>query len=289
MGRRLTAQALSRRKTERRYPILLTLLAQSAVDVLDEVLLLFDQALSARESAAKAKLTEALAERARGGEDRQALLDDSLAVVLDPAIGDEQVGALLREGVGLDRMRAAWAARRERLPRDHGHLAMLHASMNYLRQFAPDVLTAVRFAGGPGTEQLLAAVEILTELYATRARKVPDGAPDDFVPAKWRGYLDAAQAADDTLAFRHYWELCVLTGLRDGLRCGDCRGRAATPTRPRSCSRPRSGSRSGSSSVTWSANRRPRRMPSPRPMMSCTPRWRTWKGCSRRASPARCG
>jgi hypothetical protein len=31
------------------------------------------------------------------------------------------------------RMRAAWAARQERLPRDHGHLAMLDASMGYLR------------------------------------------------------------------------------------------------------------------------------------------------------------
>ncbi len=39
VGRRLTGQALQRREPERRYPILLTLLAHSAVDVLDEVLL----------------------------------------------------------------------------------------------------------------------------------------------------------------------------------------------------------------------------------------------------------
>jgi Domain of unknown function (DUF4158) len=48
VGRRLTAQALQRREGVRRYPILLTLVAQSAVDVLDEALLLFDQALSGR-------------------------------------------------------------------------------------------------------------------------------------------------------------------------------------------------------------------------------------------------
>jgi hypothetical protein len=65
----------------------MTLLAQSAVDVLDEVLLLFDQALSARESAARERLTEVLAERARRGEDRQVLLDDILKVVLDPESG----------------------------------------------------------------------------------------------------------------------------------------------------------------------------------------------------------
>ena len=41
VGRRSMAQALSRREEQRRYPILLTLVAQSAVDVLDESLLLF--------------------------------------------------------------------------------------------------------------------------------------------------------------------------------------------------------------------------------------------------------
>lgn len=44
MGRRLTSQALERRDPQRRYPILLTVLAQSATDVLDEVIALFDQA-----------------------------------------------------------------------------------------------------------------------------------------------------------------------------------------------------------------------------------------------------
>ena len=221
VGRRLTGQALSRRDDDRRYPILLTLVAQSAVDVLDETLLMFDQALSGRESAARAKMTQALADRGRDGEDRQALLDEILTIVLDLEVGDEQIGARLRERVGMDRMRAAWVARQARLPRDHGHLAMLDASIGYLRQFAPHVLGAVRFAGGVGTSELLAAVGILAELYATGARKVPEDAPAGFVPARWAGYLATARADGQVTAYRHYWELCVLLALRDGLRSGD--------------------------------------------------------------------
>jgi hypothetical protein len=105
LGRRLTAQNLARRDDDRRYPILVTLAAQSAVDVLDEVLLLFDQALSGREAAARERLTEVLAERARTGEDRQALLDDILVIVLDPDVADDQVGGRLRQDVGRERMR----------------------------------------------------------------------------------------------------------------------------------------------------------------------------------------
>ncbi|MGH3191727.1 MAG: hypothetical protein ACRDOL_31665 [Streptosporangiaceae bacterium] len=141
--------------------------------------------------------------------------------MLDPDVGDDQVGGRLRGDIGHERMRAAWEARRERLPRDHGHLAMMDASMACLRQFVPDVLAAVRFAGGPVMDELLQAVSILAGLYATKARKVPDGAPDGFVPARWAGYLEKAARDGDVTACQHYWELCVLMALRDGLRSGD--------------------------------------------------------------------
>ncbi|MGH3863715.1 DUF4158 domain-containing protein, partial [Actinokineospora sp.] len=218
VGRRLTAQALERRGPQRRYPILLTLLAQSATDVLDEVVGLFDQAISAREGKAERKMREALAERGKAGEDRQALLDDLLAIIADPQISDEQIGGLIRgERIGWPRLRSAVAQAAPRLPRDHGHLAALDGSYGYLRQFTPQVLAAVRFAGGTAATGLLEAVEILRELNATGARRVPDG----FVPTRWRGYLDTARKSGSTNAYRHYWELCTLLGLRDGLRTGD--------------------------------------------------------------------
>lgn len=222
VGRRLTAQALERRDPQRRYPILLTLLAQSATDVLDEVVQLFDQAISARESKAERKMREMLAERGKAGEDRQALLDDLLAIIADPQISDEQIGGLIRgERIGWPRLRSAVAQAAPRLPRDHGHLAALDGSYGYLRQFTPQVLAAVRFAGGTAAIGLLEAVEILRELNATGARRVPDDAPDGFVPTRWRGYLETAAKSGNTSAYRHYWELCTLLALRDGLRSGD--------------------------------------------------------------------
>ena len=121
-------------------------------------------------------------------------------------IPDAEVGALVRGQIGMERMRAALAARRERLPRDHGHLAMLHESMSYVRQFAPHVLAAVRFAGGPGTEELWPRSGCWGELYATGTRKVPAEAPTGFVPIRWSGYLRTAAEAGDVTAYRHYWE-----------------------------------------------------------------------------------
>lgn len=222
MGRRLTGQALERRDPHRRYPILLTLLAQSGTDVLDEVVQLFDQAISAKFGAAERRMQQELAERGKSGEDRQALLDDLLKIATDLQIPDEEIGGLIRgDAIGWERLRAALAQARPRLPRDHGHLAALDSSYNYLRQFTPAVLSAVRFAGGTAATELLVAVDMLRELNATGRRKVFDEAPTGFVPTKWRGYLDEARRSGSVTAYRHYWELCVLLGLRDGLRSGD--------------------------------------------------------------------
>ena len=221
-GRRMTAQALARREPHRRYPILLALVAQSAAEVLDEVVQLSGQAVSARESKAARKMRDALAERGRAGEDRQVLLDSVLAVAADPAIPDEQVGGLIRgEAIGWERLRAAHAAALPPLPRDYGHLAALEGSYGYLRQFTPQVIEAVRFAGGTAAGELLKTVEVLRELNASGARTVPGDVPAGFVPARWRGYLEAAARAANVTAYRHYWELCVLLALRDGLRSGD--------------------------------------------------------------------
>lgn len=68
---------------------------------------------------------------------------------------------------------------------------------------------------------LVAAVDTLRELYARGGRKVPEGPPTEFVPTRWRGCLDQAAKAGNTTAYRHYWELCTLLGLRDALRSRD--------------------------------------------------------------------
>lgn len=124
----------------------------------------------------------------------------------------------------MERLRAAIVQAKPRLPRDHGHLAALDSSYSYLRKFTPAVLSAVRFAGGTASTELLIAVDMLREPNATGRRKVSDDAPTGFVPAKWRGYLDKARKTGNTVAYRHSWELCVLLALRDGLRCGDVFG-----------------------------------------------------------------
>lgn len=77
----------------------------------------------------------------------------------------------------------------------------------------------------PSVTALLTAVEVLRGLNAAARTAVPDeattAAATVFVPARWRGYLDAARGQGRGAAYRHYWELSVLYGVQAGLRSGD--------------------------------------------------------------------
>ncbi|MGW4386546.1 hypothetical protein [Streptomyces sp. NPDC004685] len=76
--------------------ILLMVLSQSAAAVLDEVISLFDQAVSVRKSRARMKMRDEPAARATAGQGRQVLLDEILPVLVDSGIEEEMVGGLPR-------------------------------------------------------------------------------------------------------------------------------------------------------------------------------------------------
>jgi len=228
IGHRSTNQALQRADVDRRHPVLLAMLAETYVEVLDELVQLLDQALAGADSRSRHELNQRLADRAKAEADRARLLDEVLDVLADPAIPDEQAGRLVRERVGMARLIGARRPAEQREPRDHGHFDLLAARYKYLRTFTPAVIAALPLAGNRSSAEvaaLLDAAEVLRELNASGRTAVPDTAATPaatvFVPARWRGYLEATRGHGKGAAYRHYWELAVLYGLQAKLRCGD--------------------------------------------------------------------
>ncbi|MGW0486301.1 hypothetical protein [Nonomuraea sp. NPDC003214] len=134
--------------------------------------------------------------------------------------------------------------------------------------------------GGTGAAELMEVVALLKRVNQSGGRKVPEGAPTAFVPARYAEYLAKARKDGDETAYRHYWELRVVLALRDGLRSGDVfvPARAATLIRPPTCTRPSSGRRGVPISAGWSASpvMPPRR--SNRVRTNCSPHWPTGAG-----------
>lgn len=219
VGRRSTPKALRAMAPERRHPILLATLAGAYSSIVDEVVQMFDQALAGTSSRARSHLVERQLAVVEANAERLVLLDEILAVALDPGLDDAAVGAGVR-GLGPDRLAAAVRGEDERLPRDGGHLALLEARFAHVRSFAPQVLAALSYRASVASETL-DAVELLKTMNAQGRRHVPGDAPVGFVPARWQPYLGSARAAKDENAYKHYWELCVLFALQGALRSGE--------------------------------------------------------------------
>jgi TnpA family transposase len=219
IGRRSTNQALQRMSPERRFPILLAFLAQAAEDVTDEIIDLFDRALTNSYARARRELDEFRRSIARSTNEKVVLFRAMGRVVLDPSISDADLRVAIYRQVLSEQELAAAVDDADRImrPLDDDYFDLLADRYSHLRQFAPSLLSAFNFRSSDVDQELVAAIELVHQLNVSGRRKVPEDAPVSFVPARWRTYV----IDDDGRIDRRFYELCVLWELRAALRAGD--------------------------------------------------------------------
>lgn len=219
LGRRYTNQALQRQAPGRRYPILLAFLSEAYSEITDEVVDLFDHRLQEAESKAKRDLAEFRQGAARATDEKVRLFRELGRILLDPEVPDGAVREAVYEAVGSPEKLLEAVEESEKLmrPADDNYYDFFADRYSYLRQFTPAFLEALRFRSNKKNDPLLEAVTILRSLNAEKRRRVTDSAPLGFVPGKWGPYV----VSEDGRIERRYWELCLLTVLRESLRSGD--------------------------------------------------------------------
>jgi hypothetical protein len=219
IGRRSTNQALQRMSSERRFPILMAFLAQASEDVTDEIIDLFDRALTNSYARARRELDEFRRSIARSTNEKVVLFRAMGRVVLDPSISDADLRAAIYRQVLSEEELAAAIDDADRImrPLDDDYFDLLADPYSHLRQFPPSLLSAFSFRSSDVDQELVQAIELVRRLNATGRRKVPEDAPIRFVPARWRTYV----IDDDGRIDRRFYELCVLWELRAALRAGD--------------------------------------------------------------------
>ena len=99
-------------------------------------------------------------------------------------------------------------------PADFDYLDLLDNSYEQLRKYVPDLLATMTFHAVSASQPV---VDALTLIHTLGARKqVPKTAPTRFIKARWAPYVFTEKGMN-----RHYYEMCALTELRNGLRSGD--------------------------------------------------------------------
>jgi TnpA family transposase len=220
IARRSSPKALRQTPVDRRHLLLVASVAELHTVITDEVVALFDRALNKIDNTARHGVDERNKATAAADVDRLRLLDEIIVVIRNTHLDNDTVGQQLRE-LGAERLAAAQRTPAEQLPRDGGHLELIAGRYITIRRFAPRILATLSFETSVEPSLLLDAVGILIAANESNTRTVDFDVPDDFVPTRWKPYLDNARQTADRVGFKHYWELCVLYALRDGLRSGE--------------------------------------------------------------------
>jgi hypothetical protein len=101
-------------------------------------------------------------------------------------------------------------------PADFDYFDLLDKRYSQLRKYTLKLLSAFEFKASNPALPIVEALNLIKELNNTNRRNIPDDAPVDFVKPRWSKYVFNNGKID-----RHYYEMCVLSELRDCLRSGD--------------------------------------------------------------------
>ena len=104
---------------------------------------------------------------------------------------------------------------RQRLE-ERGEIDALRARYPGLRRYFP-AFFALPFDGEPGSEAILAGLDVVRQLDAGTRTTVPPQTSTAFVPSKFQAALHQGDGTID----RRTWELGLAVAVRDGLRAGD--------------------------------------------------------------------
>lgn len=102
-------------------------------------------------------------------------------------------------------------------PLDYDYLDLLKSRFNYLRKYTPTLLNAFEFHSTKSAEPLMKALHTIRDMNDFGKRKVPEGAPLDFLSNRWQKHV----FDEDGTINRHYYEMAALTELRNCVRAGD--------------------------------------------------------------------
>ena len=101
-------------------------------------------------------------------------------------------------------------------PDDFDYLPLVSEGFTQLRRYTPALLDALELKAAPAARDLLAGVNTVRDMNQHQLRKVPNNAPTSFVRKRWERVVYTDDGLD-----RRFYELCVLSELKNALRSGD--------------------------------------------------------------------
>jgi TnpA family transposase len=214
---RTTAQHIAGYERQRRHASLVAMTLDLSALLTDQAIDLFDRLVGTMFRKAENRHARAFQADGRAINEKVRLYARVGAALIAAREGGQDPFDAIAAVIPWERFRASVAAA-EALARseEFDPYQMLGAHYAGMRRWAPAFLATFAFQSVPAAASLRRAIDTLREMNKATVLKLPKSAPTGFIRQRWARHVVPGGAVN-----RRYYELCVLSELRDRLRAGD--------------------------------------------------------------------
>lgn len=223
-GVRMTVQHIRDLSQVRRHALLAAAAIRTEASLTDAALGMFDKLMVSLGRRAENRTAEKTLKSVKETQGQLRTLVAACRALIDAREGGRDPFEALDKSIGWHKFVASVAdAETLARPDTTDPRAELLGRYATIRAFAPTLLRAFQFKGGPAVASLLRALEALRAMHASGKRTLPAKPPTGFIRRSWRRFVMPGGVID-----RKAYEICALSELRDRLRGGDVWGCPAT-------------------------------------------------------------
>ena len=216
-GGQMTPQHFQDLEAARRYATLVAVLLEAKATVIDETIDLHDRIMGALFNKAKRSHEQKFQTSGKEINEKVRLYwRIGNALVEARKKGSDPFAAIESIIPWGDFTQSVEDAQKLARPEEFDFLHEIGGSYSQIRRYAPTFLEILQLKASPAALEIFQAVELLKTLNADNTRKVPIDAPTSFVRKRWEGLVFVEGGID-----RKFYELCVLSELKNSLRSGD--------------------------------------------------------------------
>ena len=216
-GGQMTPADLSKFEPQRRYATLMALAIEGMATITDEIIDLHDRILGKLFNAAKNKHQQQFQASGKAINAKVRLYGRIGQALIDAKQSGRDPFAAIEAVMSWDAFaESVTEAQKLAQPDDFDFLHRIGESYATLRRYAPEFLAVLKLRAAPAAKDVLDAIEVLRDMNIDNARKVPADAPTGFIKPRWQKLVMTDAGID-----RRYYELCVLSEMKNALRSGD--------------------------------------------------------------------
>lgn len=216
-GRQMTPQDLGKFEQNRRYATLAAVILELQATITDEIIDQNDRIIGSLFSKAKRSHEQQFQQSGKEINDKVRLLCRIGQALIQAKQAGADPFAAIEEVIPWDTFtKSVSEAQSLSQPENFDYLHFMGDNYSQVRRYAPAFLETLTLHAAPAAREILEAVELLKGLNNAKLRKVPDDAPTDFVRPRWKPLVFTGEGIS-----RRYYELCLLSELKNSLRSGD--------------------------------------------------------------------